>query len=338
MENNIFERLKGRDGPFFIAEISSNHNGDVERAKQLVDFAIDAGADAVKFASWSKTSLFSKKVYEGREKHAAQNEKEAMTPEMFKEMKKYCDEKKILVSSTPSSFEDVDTLVQENVRFLKVMSQDVTFLPFLEYVGKTGLPIVLSIGMASMGEIETAIETIYKTGNKKIILLQCVSNYPTEDEQINLRTMEWLKDTFHLPVGLSDHTVGRAAPVAATALGACMIEKHIMLMDGQPTREQSFALPAQDLKELVDNVKRVPYMLGTKGVVLTANELDERKRMRRSLITKFSMKAGEIITKDHITFKRPGTGIPPTELKYILGKRLNVDLGEDEVIHWEHLE
>ncbi|MBT4605191.1 N-acylneuraminate-9-phosphate synthase [archaeon] len=336
---SIFERMKGKgDSPFFIVELSNNHNGEVNRAKKMIKFAADSGADAVKLQSWSKTSLSSKKAYENNPKLAAQNERVSLSKEQFKELKEYADHHHIMLTTSVFSEEETDMAVELGMKFLKFASLDLTNLPLLTYVAKKGLPLFLSVGMSSIAEIETAINTIYATGNKQLVLMHCISNYPTEDNDINLNMIKTLKETFQIPIGFSDHTIGHPACIAATTLGACAIEKHVKLMDGVACREKFFALPITEIKDLVDNCKRIPYMLEGKGLYISPAQLHQRKRMRRSVITKYPLQKGQTITKENITFKRPGTGISPDKLQFVLGRKLKKDIGEDEMILWEDLE
>jgi sialic acid synthase SpsE len=337
MASSIYHRLKNKENPFFIVEISSNHNGSVERAKKMIDVAVEAGADAVKFQTWTKSSLSSKIVYEGKAKLAAENSRISLTKEKFMEIKNYCDEQSIIFCASAFSEEEADMLTDIGVPFMKFASLDITNLELIEYVAKKGLPIIISGGMSTIGEIETALETIYATGNKEVVLLYCVSNYPTQDNHLNLNRIKNFQQIFDISVGLSDHTEGRVAPVMAVALGACMIEKHIMLTDGEGCRERYFALPEKHLKELVDNVKRAPYMMEDQPLVSSREEKRQFKKMRRSLVTKKRLITGEILTKEDIAHKRPGTGISPIDWKFAKGRKLKVTKEIDEVVNWDDL-
>ena len=338
MRNVIFERIKGSRGSFFIVELSSNHNGDMRRAKQMIDYAASSGADAVKLQSWSKTSLSSKESYKDQEKLAAENERVSLNREQFTELKRYADHKHIMLTTSVFSEEETDMAVDLGIKFLKFASIDLTNLPFLEYVAKKGLPLILSVGMSTIGEIERAIKTIHATGNTQLVLMHCISNYPTEDNDINLKMIGRLQKTFNLPVGFSDHTIGHPACIAAVSLGACAVEKHVKLMDGIACREKDFALPISELRRLVDDVKRIPYMLEGDGLFISASQLEQRKRMRRSIVVKVNLACGEKINRSNIDFKRPGTGISPADLSWVVGRRLKVEKTEDDVLHWDDLE
>jgi len=215
--------------PYIIAEIGSNHNGDMELAKKMIDAAIDAEADAVKFQSWSKASLISKAEYERNTEYADKHrhfgtlaemcEAYQFTPEQHREVASYCTDKGITFLSTPFSMPETDLLEQLGVPLFKVASMDVNNVPLLNHIGSKGRPVILSTGMSTLGEVERAVEALRGAGSGPICLLHCIAIYPPKYEDINLRNLKTLRTLFDLPVGFSDHSIGTAIPLAAVALG-----------------------------------------------------------------------------------------------------------------------
>ena len=345
MMSEFYNEIIARKEPYIIAEIGANHNGDIKLAKEMIDKAKECGCDAVKFQSWSKESLFTKGFY--KEKNQFVDEKFGTLEEMAEKfslskkehiaLKKYCDDKKITFFSTPFSFKEVDMLDELKVPFFKVASMDLNNLSFLKYIAEKGKTIILSTGMGSLAEIETALNTIYKTGNKEVILLHCIAIYPPEDKIINLRNIEMLSKTFNIPVGFSDHTIGTSIPLAAITLGAKVIEKHFTLDKTMPGWDHAVSANPEEMKIIVEEGKRIVTSLGEYRRVVSEQEKKQIESFRRSVITKRNIKEGEILQKENLDFKRPGTGIRPDEIKYILGRKANKDIDEDELIKWEDL-
>ena len=331
--------------PYIIAEIGANHNGDIKLAKEMIDKAKECGCDAVKFQSWSKESLFTKDFYKEKNQFVDKNfgtleemvEKFSLSKKEHIVLKEYCDNKKITFCSTPTTPEEVDMLDELKVPFFKVASMDLNNLSFLKYIAEKGKTIILSTGMGSLAEIETALNTIYETGNEEVILLHCIAVYPPDDKIINLRNIEMLNKTFSIPVGFSDHTIGTSIPLAAITLGAKVIEKHFTLDKTLPGWDHAVSANPEEMKLIVEEGKRIVTALGEYRRVVSEKEMKQRESFRRSIITKRNIKKEEILREEDLYFKRPGTGIRPDEVKYILGRKVNKDIDEDELIKWEDL-
>ncbi|KQC08832.1 MAG: polysaccharide biosynthesis protein [Candidatus Cloacimonas sp. SDB] len=333
--------------PYFIAEIGSNHNGDMDLCKKIVDSAKVCGADAVKFQSWTKTSLISKAEYARNTQYSDKKrhfgtleemvEKYQLTTDQHFEIADYCKKNDITFISSCFSNEEVDLLDSLKVPFFKIASMDVNNLPLLEYIASKGRPVILSTGMASIGEIEAAINTLKSYGSGPIILLHCVSIYPPDYHTINLRNIATLEMVFNVPVGFSDHTIGTAVPIAAIALGACVIEKHFTLDKNLEGWDHAISADPMEMKTIVQDGKDVFHSLGSSTRIVLEDEMNKRKKFRRSAVLKRNMKKGEIITQDDIEFKRPGCGIRPDEMKYVIGRKLALDLEEDCMLEWIYL-
>ncbi len=336
--------------PYIIAELGSNHNGDMELAKKLILAAKEAGADCVKFQSWTKDTIFSKRKYEenfflsddyrNRNDYNLEQivEKFQITEEQLKEMKEFSDKIGIDCISTPFSKREVDFLVDKlNVPFIKIASMDVNNYPFLEYVAKKNKPIVISTGLSDLYEIDKAIRTIENTGNDQIVILHCVSIYPPKDEEVNLNNITTLQNIYDYPIGYSDHTLGATIALASVVKGACIIEKHFTLDKNMFGWDHKVSADSEDLKTICAESKRIYKAMGNKRIYREEN--DERVvEFRRSIVLTRNMKKGEIITEKDIDFKRPGRGIEPGYANIIIGRKLNKDLKYDDIITFEDFE
>lgn len=329
---------------FIIAEAGVNHNGDINLAKRLVDMAKECGADAIKFQTFKaeeSTGTFAEKAQYQKQNDKTQESQLDMIKKLelpfedFKKIQTYCKEKNIIFISTPDGIESLNYLVSLDVPFIKIGSTEVTNIEFLKEIGKTGKSIILSTGMSTLGEIEKALEVIYSTGNKKVKLMHCTTDYPTLIQDVNLRAMVTMKEAFKIPVGLSDHTLGFEAAVAATTLGAEFIEKHITLDRNMKGPDHKASMAPQDFKEYVQHIRNTEMLLGDGVKRPTKNEKIIMEQGRRSILAVRDLKKGTIIEKDMLVYKRPGYGIKP-ELSYILiGRELKRDLSKDEVIQWK---
>lgn len=347
--SDFYEMINTRKKPYIIAEIGSNHNGDMELAKKLIESAKKCGADCVKFQSFDDKSLISKSEYEKNQKYydspkkhfgslKEMVEKYYLRREQHYELKTFCKDIGIDFASSPFSKSEVDVLIDLDVPFIKVASMDINNISFLEYIGSKLRPVILSTGMASLGEIEGAIEVIEKTGNKQIVLLHCIAIYPPKYEDINLRNIEMLKETFGYPVGFSDHSLGTTIPLAAVTLGSCIVEKHFTLDKDMPGWDHEISANPQELEEIVRESQNIIKALGTSKRIVSPDEMEKRKKFRRSLVVSRDIKDGETLTENDLICKRPGTGIAPTETKYVIGKKLKKDYENDELLKWEDLE
>ncbi len=326
--------------PYLIAEVNSSHNGNVETAMQMIDAAADAGCDCVKFQSWSVRSLYSKTYYKKNPIAERFVKKLSLTSEQLKKMADYCRERGIDFSSTPYSEEEVDFLAEGcHVPFIKIASMEINNLEFLRYIGNKQLPVILSTGMAEMGEVEQAVRTLEDTGNRQIILLHCVSIYPAKVETINLNNIIGLREKFpDYPVGFSDHTLGDAAAVAAVALGAAVLEKHITLDSKKIGMDNQMAMEPDALKELVSECRDIQLALGSKERMVLPEEYAQRANMRRSVIAVRDISEGEILRREDLAVKRPGTGMPPERLKDLVGRKVKHSIEADTVINETDLE
>jgi N-acetylneuraminate synthase len=337
----------GCDQPcFIIAEAGSNHNRNFETALKLVDTAVEAGADAVKFQIFSAEAIYSKKTpmasYLKDKKLVKDGEtlwdiiKRIQIPRNWTpDLKKYCDEKGIIFMSTPFDLLAVDELEEVGVQVYKVASFEITHLPMLEKIGKTGKPIILSTGMANLEDIEYALAAIKKGGNSDVALLHCAIAYPPKLENVNLRAMDTMRQAFQLPVGFSDHTMGHVTDVAAVARGACIIEKHFTLSRKQDGPDHPFSLEPDELKDMIAAIRDTEKVLGSPVKTHTEAENELYKLARRSLVAAKDIKAGTIITEDMIAVKRPGFGIQVKHLDIVVGRKAQIDIEEDDILTWE---
>jgi len=329
---------------FIIAEAGVNHNGSVELAEKLIDAAKDAGADAVKFQTFKTENVLTQNAEKAEYQKETTGVKESqydmikkleLTEYDFKELADYAKEKDIMFLSSPFDKESVDLLDEMNLPIFKIASGEITDFPLLKHIAKKGKPIILSTGMATLGEVEEALNVIRSEGIEDIVLLHCVSNYPAKMEDVNLKVMETLKQAFKNSVGFSDHTLDNTASIAAVALGACMIEKHFTLDMNLPGPDHKASLEPDELKEMVKAIRDVEKALGD-GIKKPTKEEEEIKKVaRRSVVAKGDIPKGTVITEDMLDVKRPGTGIEPRYLEMIIGKGAKIDIKKDDLITWE---
>ncbi|MEA2541974.1 MAG: hypothetical protein QOH35_3340 [Acidobacteriaceae bacterium] len=334
--------------PYIIAEVGSNHNGDMNLCRQLIDAAALAGADAVKFQSWTDKSLIAEAEYarnteySDKKKHFGSLREMVstyqLTADQHLEAHAHCRDRGIAFCSTPFSIEEVDLLETLDVPFFKIASMDIVHLPLLRYVARKQRPIMISTGMATLGEIERAVEAVRAEGNQQIILLHCISIYPPEYEIIHLRNMAMLQQAFNVPIGFSDHTLGTSIPLAAIALGACVIEKHFTLDQDMAGWDHAISADPEQLQTIVVEGKNIFAALGASERTVSTAEMEKRKKFRRSLVVRSKLSCGHVLTEADLDTKRPGTGISPEEIRYVLGRRLNSEVEADQVLNWSHLQ
>ena len=325
--------------PYIVAELNSSHNGKVAIAREMIDAAKDAGCDAVKFQSWSAESLYCKDYYYRNPISKRVVSGFSLKPEALLELSEYCNDIGIDFSSTPYSNEEADFLIDQcKASFVKVASMDINNLPYLRYIAKKNVPIILSTGMATIEEIEMAVGEIESAGNDNICILHCVSLYPVEAQFVNLNNMLMLKEKFpKYAVGYSDHTIGSETACASVALVTALIEKHFTLNNKKVGWDNQMATEPADMKELVVRCHRVYRSLGSYERKLTSDELEQRKKMRRSIVSAVDMTEGQVITEEDITAKRPEDGISVSEYKNIVGRILKRDIPKDRLILDEYL-
>ena len=327
---------------FIVAEISANHGKSFKRAIELIKTAQRAGADAVKFQTYTPATLtldVDNKYF--RIKHPKwggqtlyQLYRKSYTPwNWFKKLKKVAEDSGIIFFSTAFDKTSVDFLEELDVSIHKISSFELVDLSLIEYTAKTQKPLILSTGMATISEIEEAVKTAIKAGAKDVILLKCVSSYPAMPEEMNLCTIPHMKKKFSLPIGLSDHTLGIGVAIAAVSLGANIIEKHFTLSRNLRTPDSFYSIEPQELKELVENIRFVEKSLGKVHYGLTSGERESRI-FRRSLFVVENIKAGEIFAERNVRSVRPGYGLPPKYLKNILGKNARKNIRKGIPLNW----
>jgi N,N'-diacetyllegionaminate synthase len=333
--------------PYFIAEIGSNHNGDMQLCRRIIDAAKSCNVDAVKFQSWSKDSLISaaeyarNPSYSDKMKHFGSLEemveKYQFTPEQHREVFAYCRDRGITFLSSCFSMPEVDLLVRLGSPALKIASMDINNFMLLSYVASTKLPVFLSTGMSTMGEIEAALAALHDAGCGPVALLHCISVYPPSYNNINLRNIPSLQTVFDVPVGFSDHSLGTAIPLAAIAVGACVIEKHFTLDKQMKGWDHAISADPREMEIIVSEGRHIHMALGSAVRTVNKEELEKRKKMRRRLVIKRAMHEGEPLGLENIDFKRPGNGIHPNEVPYVIGRALKRDVKPDHELDWSDL-
>lgn len=324
-----------------IAEAGVNHNGSLEMAREMALKAKECGADMVKYQTAVPElviSRFAPKA-EYQKKTTGENESQLEMVrrlhfdfDAHRELKKYCDSIGILYISSPFDIPSVRFLGTLNLPAIKVPSGELTNLPYLEEVGKTKTPVILSTGMSTLNEIEDAVDILEGSGCPDITLLHCNTQYPTPYEDANLTAMITLCEQFGMPVGLSDHTNGWECDVAAVALGATVIEKHFTLDKSLPGPDQRASLNPEELAAMVSAVRHTEAALGSGKKRVTGSELENKTIARKSIVASRPIKKGETFTADNLTTKRPGDGISPMQWYNVLGKNAKRDFAEDEKI------
>lgn len=325
---------------YIIAEAGVNHNGSFELACKMVDAAKDAGVDCIKFQTFKSKNLVSQhaqkadyqKKTTGSDSQLSMLQKLELSYDEFVALKDYCNQVGICFLSTPFDFESIDFLNSIDLPFWKVPSGEVNNYPYLVALAKTGKPVVMSTGMCEMNEISEAIDVLRANGTKDITLLHCNTEYPTPFSDVNLLAMETLRTSFGLPVGYSDHTKGIEVPIAAVAMGATVIEKHFTLDRNMEGPDHKASLEPQELKELVRSVRNIEMALGSADKKPSDSERKNIAIARKSIVAKCSIKAGEVLTPENITVKRPGSGISPMRWNEVIGTVATKDYEEDDLI------
>ena len=329
-----------------IAEAGVNHNGDINSAKTLIEIAKDAGADAVKFQTWLPGEITGKyaqkaeymQLPDARESRYEMSCRLALPYAAFRELQQHASRCGIKFLSTPDGFRSLAFLSRDlDIEIIKVGSSEVTHLQFLRKVGCESKPVILSTGISTLGEIETAIATLRAGGASDITLLQCTSEYPAPDNEINLRAIATLKNAFGLKVGFSDHSRGTEASIAAVALGAVVIEKHFTFDVDAAGPDHKASLDPKSLQNMVASIRRVERMLGSPTKRPTPSELKNMAAVRRSVVAAHKIYAGTVLTAEMLTCKRPGGFIEPAQLTSLLGFTISRDLDEDEPIELKDL-
>jgi N-acetylneuraminate synthase len=343
---SIAGRLVGPgEPPYIVAEIGSNHNGDMDLCLKLIDAAKECGADAAKFQSWSKSSLISNAEYARNTKYGADHKKlpsledevarYQLTREQHLQVAEHCRKRGITFFSSCFSRDEVDLLESLDVPAYKIASMDVNHLPLLDYVARTGKPVILSTGLATLGEIERALAVLRDAGSGPVALLHCVSIYPSPPEIVNLRNIKTLQEAFDVPVGYSDHSLGAAIPLASVALGACMIEKHFTLDTTMQGWDHAVSASPQEMSYIVSESRSIFAALGSSVRSINETQLEKRKVFRRRMVATRDLQKGERLSAQDVEFKRPGTGIRPDETDYALDRLLLRDVNAEEELDWK---
>lgn len=332
---------------YIIAEAGVNHNGDINLAKRLIEAAKESGADAVKFQTFKAEEIVSltaeKAPYQINNTGNLESQYDMLkalelSEDAFHELTKYAEERGITFLSTPFDHQSADFLDKIGIPLFKIPSGEITNIPLLKHIGQKKKPVILSTGMSTLGEVEEAISVLKGSGTTDITLLHCTTSYPAPIDSVNLTAMETLRCAFKLPVGYSDHTEGITIPIAAAALGACVIEKHFTLDKNMPGPDHKASLEPDELKAMVKAIRDVEIAMGDGVKVPTDAERENIKVARKSIVAKRDIKSGESLNKDTIAVKRPGTGISPKYFQDIIGKHTRSNIGRDQILNWSDLD
>ncbi|QKF58955.1 N-acetylneuraminate synthase [Aliarcobacter lanthieri] len=329
---------------FIIAEAGVNHNGSIELAKKLIDVAVDSGVDAVKFQTFKTELCISKDAKKAEyqventgnstETQFEMVKKLELSKEMHHELISYCKTKNIMFLSTPFDHDSIELLNNLGLEIFKIPSGEITNLPYLRHIGKLNKKVILSTGMADIGEIEDALDVLINSGTKKenITVLHANTEYPTPMEDVNLKAMVTIGNTFDIALGYSDHTLGIEVPTAAVALGATVIEKHFTLDKTMEGPDHKASLEPNELKDMVKAIRNIELALGSSIKKPSSSESKNKPIARKSIVAKTDIKKGEILSENSLAIKRPGNGISPMRWDEILGTVATKDYKEDELI------
>jgi sialic acid synthase SpsE len=334
---------------YIIAEIGSNFDRSIERAKQLIDLAKECGADAVKFQCFAADKIVSKEGFEGLKtgfqagwkKPVYEVYQDAEFPRNWhQELKEYCKQKNITFFSAPYDREAVDMLEKHEVPAYKIGSGDITWLEHIEYVACKGKPVLIACGASTLAEVDEAMQAIRKTGNNDVVLLQCVTNYPSTFESANLRAMKAMGETFNVLTGYSDHTPGSIVPLGAVAMGACVIEKHFTDDKTREGPDHPHAMDGKDFKEMVDGIRALEKSMGSPRKDVYAEEHDTYVLQRRCIRATRDIASGETITDDMLVALRPQPRdtLLPKYATYLVGKKIKKPVAKGKEIKWEHID
>ncbi len=328
---------------FVIAEAGVNHNGDIEIAKQLIDAASEAGADAVKFQTFQADSLVCRTAKKAKYQLETTDRTETqydmlkkleLTPQMHRELIEHCLKRNIMFLSTPFDLESIKLLSELGMQIYKIPSGEITNLPYLREIAKQQKKIILSTGMSSMDEVKAAVNVLKNNGTEDITLLHCNTQYPTPISDVNLLAMVKMREETGLPVGYSDHTQGIEVPIAAAALGAEVIEKHFTLNRKMEGPDHKASLEPQELMQMVVGIRKIESALGSNIKQVSESEMTNVAIVRKSIVAAANIKRGDKYTEKNITTKRPATGISPMLWDEIIGKTADRDYKVDEMIEF----
>ncbi len=345
----IADRWVGEGEPaYIIAEIGSNFDGSMDRAKMLIDLAKECGADAAKFQCFTAPKIVSKEAFD-RIKVGFQSKWKKSVYEVYQsaefprdwheELFQYARSKEIHFLSAPYDFDAVDIINDLGVPALKIGSGDITWHEILKYIAEKGKPIILGTGASTIAEVEEAVKVIRQTGNNEIILLQCVTNYPSSFESANIRAMKTMGETFDTLVGYSDHTPGSIVPLGAVSLGGCVIEKHFTDDKTRPGPDHPFAMDGKDFKEMVDHIRTLEKAMGSPVKDLYPEENVTAVIQRRCLRAAKDMSKGQRVTEDMIDVLRPSAkdGLDPKYKDLLIGREIKADMQKGDMFTWEKI-
>lgn len=326
---------------FIIAEAGVNHNGSLDLAMRLVDAAKDAGADCVKFQTFISKNLVTKNAIKAdyqkeqsviEESQLEMLKKLELSFDEFSKLNEYCKSKNIAFMSTAFDFDSIDFLNSLDMGIWKIPSGDITNLPYLLKIAALKKPVILSTGMCTMDDIRSAVDVFINNGTENLTLLHCTTEYPTPFSDVNLRAMLSIKDEFNVQIGYSDHTKGIEVPIAAVALGATVIEKHFTLDRNMDGPDHNASLEPDELKAMVVSIRNIESALGSRIKVPAESEKKNMDIARKSIVTRRMIRAGEVLSEENLTVKRPGYGVSPMKWFEVIGSFAIRDFDEDEMI------
>lgn len=322
----------------FIAEFNTSHFGDIGLAKEMIELVKECGANCVKFQSWTAETLYSKSYYLQNPIAKRFVKKYSLSEKQLLELARHCEKVGIDFLSTPYSIREAKFLINDcGSKVIKIASMELNNLAYLSEIAALDADIILSTGMSDLCEIKVAVESILERSNYNLCLLHCVSQYPTELENANILNVKLLKDVFtDLLVGYSDHTLGYEAALASVVLGARVIERHFTFDKTRIGMDNHMASEPPEFRELVQRCHNVMQALGSYDRIITKEDIDQRSNMRRSVVYQRDLSAGHVLKAEDLTFKRPGTGIPPTEANEIIGKLLVTSVEADVLVDLNH--
>lgn len=348
-EFRIGVRQVGPDHPcYVIAEAGANHNRDLGTAMRLIEVAAEANADAVKFQTYTAEGLYSRRTPDikylrekglvGEHESVWELIKRVEIPwEWHADLARHAAESGIAFFSTPFEEAAVDALEEVGVPAYKISSYEINHLPLIERAARTGKPMLISTGMASLGDIERALDTAASEGAHDLLLMHCAVNYPPRFADLNLRAITTLRSAFQIPIGWSDHTLGHTADVVAVTLGACAVEKHFTLSRDQTGPDHPFALEPGELAAMVTAIRETEESLGSSVKRVTESEADLFRLGRRSIVAAHDISAGGELTREDVAIKRPGFGIPVDALDQVIGRHVAREVVADQVLQWDDL-
>lgn len=342
----IGDKLIGHNHPsYIIAEIGANFDNSLSKAKELCAAAKEAGADCAKFQSFISEKIVSAKGFSQMQLKGVHGSWGRPVNEVFKdaefprewhaEVMEYCSKIGIDFSSSPYDFEAVDLCVELKVPFIKIGSGEITWLEMLEYVAKKNLPMILATGDATLSEIDEAIRTIEATGNNKLILLQCITNYPSMIESANINVLKTYQNAFDILTGYSDHSPGDVVILGSIALGGCVVEKHFTLNKKDKGPDHPHSMDVEEMTTMIKRIRQLELAMGSTRKFVVEEESETVTVQRRGLYAARDIKKGEIISDNDITVLRPALGILPKYKSVLIGKTSKVDIGANEPLFWD---